>query len=158
MSIACTGTAFYQAFKQNMEALGLDVPSSWYGTQTTLLTRVGALVAAVDRLGRDATLAELIGSTTLPEKLLAAGGIYAAWYVDAAVGSLMVATGKFTQCSSSTDISRAVQRFQFEAAIRVPSSLLFHLQAHPEIFDDNAMNRLMYARRGLSTKQPEFAK
>ncbi|EIP88819.1 hypothetical protein A33K_14919 [Burkholderia humptydooensis MSMB43] len=94
----------------------------------------------------------------MPEKLLAASGIYASWYVGAAVGSLMVATGKYAQCGSSTDISRAVQRFQFEAAIRVPSTLLFHLQTHPEIFDDNATNRLMYARRGLSTKQPEFAK
>ncbi|CAB3711651.1 hypothetical protein LMG24076_04032 [Trinickia soli] len=52
MPMQCGATGFFRVYKTNMEALGLDVPTSWYGTQVTILTKLGALVAAVDKFGQ----------------------------------------------------------------------------------------------------------
>ncbi|WP_233217589.1 hypothetical protein [Trinickia dabaoshanensis] len=133
-----------------MEALGLDVPTSWYGTQVTILTKLGAVVAAVDKLGKGATLAELVGATTLPEKLLVGGAVYASFYTGAAIGSAMVATGKYMGCgASSANNGRAVLRFQADTGIRVSPRFHHHLQCHPEIFDQSAPGRRAYAYAAL---------
>lgn len=150
MPTACGGAGFFQAYKENMEALGLDVPNSWYGTQVTVLTKLGALVAAFDKLGKGATVAELAGATTLPEKLLVAGAMYASFYIGAAIGSSMVAMGKYTSCGSAVSkTAAAVLRFQADTHIRVPAELHRHLQYHPEIFNQDAPGRLAYAHRAL---------
>ncbi len=142
----CNAAGFFLAYKKNMEALGLDVPTSWYGTQVTILTKLGAVVAAVDKLGKGASLAELVGATTLPEKLLVGGAAYASFYTGAAIGSAMVATGKYVSCrSSSASNGGAVLRFQANTGIRVSAQLHHHMQCHPEIFDQSAPGRRAYA-------------
>jgi len=146
MPMQCGAAGFFQAYKANMEALGLDVPTSWYGTQVSILTKLGALVAAVDKLGKGATLAELVGATTLPEKLLVGGAIYASYYTGAAIGSAMVAMGKYTSCgASSAKNSTAVLRFQGDTGIHVPPQLNHVLRCHPEIFDEASPRRRAYA-------------
>ena len=150
MPIQCGGAGFFQAYKTNMEALGLDVPTSWYGSQVTVLTKLGALVAALDKLGKDATTAELLGSTTMPEKLLVGGAMYASWYTGAAIGSAIVATATYRSCGASrTGNSAAVLRFQGDTAIRVSPQMQHHLTCHPEIFDQSAPGRRAYAHRAL---------
>jgi len=64
---------FFHIFKGNMEALGLDVPTSWFGAQATTLANVSALIAATEKLGKTATVSELAGATLVSEKLLVAG-------------------------------------------------------------------------------------
>jgi hypothetical protein len=151
MPMQCGTPGFFQAYKTNMEALGLDVPTSWYGTQVTLLTKLGAMVAAVDKLGKGATVAELAGATTLPEKLLVGGAIYAAFYSGAAIGSAMVAMGKYTSCGASpANNGRAVLRFQGDTGIRVSPQLHHHILCHPEIFDQSAPGRRSYGHNALA--------
>ncbi|WP_240324395.1 hypothetical protein [Trinickia diaoshuihuensis] len=138
-----------------MEALGLDVPTSWYGTQVTILTKLGALVAAVDKLGKGATVAELVGATTLPEKLLVGGAIYASFYTGAAIGSTMVAMTKYTSCGSSPARNgAALLRFQGDTGIRVSPQLAHHIMCHPEIFDQSAPGRQAYAHTALVCDSP----
>ena len=150
MPMQCGAAGFFLAYKTNMEALGLEVPTSWYGTQVSILTKLGALVAAVDKLGQGATLAELVGATTLPEKLLVGGAIYASYYTGAAIGSAMVAMGKYTGCGSSpANNGRAALRFQGDTGIRVSPQLHHHIQCHPEIFDQTAPSRRAYAHTAL---------
>lgn len=147
MPMQCGGAGFLQAYKTNMEALGLDVPTSWYGAQVTILTKVGA---AVDKLGKGATTAELLGATTLPEKLLVGGAMYASWYTGAAIGSAIVATAKYTSCGSSrTGNAAAVLRFQADTGIHVSPQLGHHLRCHPEIFDQGAPGRRAYGHNAL---------
>lgn len=151
MPMQCGAAGFFLAYKTNMEALGLDVPTSWYGTQVTILTKLGALVAAVDKLGKGATLAELVGATTLPEKLLVGGAVYASYYTGAAIGSAMIAMGKYTSCRPSpANNGRAVLRFQGDTAIRVSPQLYHHIQCHPEILDQSAPGRRAYAHAALA--------
>lgn len=150
MPMQCGAAGFFQAYKTNMEALGLDVPTSWYGTQVSIMTKLGALVAAVDKLGKGATLAELVGATTLPEKVLVGGAIYASFYTGAAIGSAIVATGKYTSCGPSrANNGRAVLRFQGDTGIRVSPQLHHRIQCHPEIFDPRALGRRTYGHTAL---------
>ena len=145
MPMQCGVAGFFQTYKTNMEALGLDVPSSWYGAQVTVLTKLGALVVAVDKLGKGATTAELLGATTMPEKLLVGGAMYASWYTGAAIGSAMVAAGKYTSCGASrANNGRALLRFRADTGIRVSPQLRHQILCHPEIFDQSAPGRRAY--------------
>lgn len=150
MPMQCGTAGFFQTYKTNMEALGLDVPTSGYGTQVTILTKLGALVAAIDKLGKGATLAELASATTLPEKLLVGGAIYASYYTGAAIGSAMVAMSRYTSCGASrVRNGAALPRFQADTGIRVSPQLKHHIACHPEIFHRSAPGRRAYGHRAL---------
>ncbi|MFM0608619.1 hypothetical protein PQR05_29235 [Paraburkholderia sediminicola] len=148
MPIACTGADFYKAFKGNMNALGLDVPTSWSTAPANVLARVGALVAAAEKLGKTASIGELLGATTVSEKLLTFGAVYASFWLGAAVGSLMVATADYAECGTSpTATIKSVRKFSFDSGIRVPATTLYVMQTNPEIFAAGAPGRLMFAKK-----------
>ncbi|WP_175798049.1 hypothetical protein [Burkholderia ambifaria] len=149
---------FFPIFKGNMEALGLDVPTSWFGAQaTTTLANVSALIAATEKLGKTATVSELAGATLVSEKLLVAGALYASYYTGAAIGSAMVASAKRLKCGRTADVSTVIRDFQSQTAVYVPYSLQFHLKMHPEIFDTENPARAMYARKGLACARRRYS-
>lgn len=92
---------FWFVFRENMMALGLEAPSSLFGSESKAVETLGAILAALKRLGPQATVAEVIGATTGMEKLLVVGSLGAAFYTGAAIGSLMVATAETAWCSPS---------------------------------------------------------
>jgi len=71
--------------------LNLPAPDSLFSTYTTAMTNLSAMLGALSKLGADATVAEMIGTTTGLEVLAAIAGIGAAAYTGAVIGSLMVA-------------------------------------------------------------------
>ncbi|MEK6353287.1 MAG: hypothetical protein V4796_14160 [Burkholderia cenocepacia] len=148
---------FFQVFRGNMEALGLDVPTSWFGAQGTTLANISALVAATEKLGKTATVAELAGATLLSEKLLVAGALYASYYTGAAIGSAMVASAERLTCRRTADVSTVIRNFQSQTAIYVPYSLQLHLKMHPEIFDAENPARATYARKGLACARRRYS-
>lgn len=94
---------FMTAFRENMEAMGLPVPTTLFTTiQTTMGTVTGFIVplhvigAGVTMAELSTTIAALGASTTVVsacfELALIAGGIIAAFYIGAVIGSLLVAT------------------------------------------------------------------
>ena len=85
---------FHRYFKENMEALGLPAPDSLFGTLQSSLTTVTVLLASIDKFGKTATIADLIGAGTRLEKLGMIGTLSAAFYAGACIGSLAVATGR----------------------------------------------------------------
>jgi hypothetical protein len=85
---------FHRYFKENMEALGLPAPDSLFGTLQGSLTTVTVLLASIDKFGKTATIADLIGAGTRLEKLGMIGTLSAAFYAGACIGSLAVATGR----------------------------------------------------------------
>lgn len=85
---------FYRYFKENMEALGLPAPDSLFGTLQSSLATVTVLLASIDKFGKTATIADLIGAGTRLEKLGMIGTLSAAFYAGACIGSLAVATGR----------------------------------------------------------------
>jgi hypothetical protein len=93
---------FSQAFKENMDSLGLPVPSSIFGTLSTTLATVGALAGAVAKVGAGATVAEIFltfpvaGTSTAAaaatgEVVAVCGSVAASFYVGACIGSVLVA-------------------------------------------------------------------
>ncbi|MDR6449652.1 hypothetical protein J2794_005790 [Paraburkholderia terricola] len=148
MANACTGADFYRAFKANMDALGLEVPASVSTAPANVIARVAAMVAAAEKLGKTASVAELIGATTTGEKLLVFGAMYASFWLGAAVGSLMVAASGYTECGKSASATMlGVRKFTFNTGMRIPAGVLFVLQTNPEIFAVGSPGRSMFVKK-----------
>ncbi|AOK17742.1 hypothetical protein WT26_18130 [Burkholderia cepacia] len=129
---SCRG--FYLTFKENMDAMGLPVPASLFSTQQQALTTIGAIATAVKTFGSRVTIGELIGAGVLSDVLVYAGSLYASWYVGAAIGSLLVASGHSLSCSNGIDASRSAANVLSKHGIRIDGALARHLASHPEVF------------------------
>ncbi|WP_429298989.1 hypothetical protein [Paraburkholderia sp. GAS199] len=122
-------------------------PSSVSTAPANVIARVAAMVAAGEKLGKTASLAELIGATTTGEKLLAFGAVYASFWLGAAVGSLIVATADYAECGKSASATMQGGKFTFSTGIRVPAGILFVLQTNPKIFSTGSTGRAMFAKK-----------
>ncbi len=110
---------FNKYFTENMNALGLEVPSGLFASYDKALTTVTALASALHTLGKGATMAELVGATVGVEQLMVVGAVGGTFYVGACVGSLAVASGRSISCGNSI------------------SDLFMLIALHPELqFDD----------------------
>lgn len=91
---------FGRYFKENMNALGMPVPSGMFETYAQATATAGTIVGTLHTLGAGATAAELFGATVAAEKIMALAAIGAVAYVGAMVGSLAIATGRTLGCGS----------------------------------------------------------
>ncbi len=91
---------FKKYFNENMQALGLPVPSTLFDSYNTALAHAIVMVDTLRTLGKGATVAELIGATTGLEKLKVAATFGASAYVGAIIGSIAVASGRSLGCGS----------------------------------------------------------
>lgn len=89
---------FKKYFKENIEALGLPVPSTLFDTYQTAIATASTLVGTLATLGKGATMAEFIGATVGLEKLAVAASIGAAAYTGAVIGSIAIASGRLLSC------------------------------------------------------------
>lgn len=143
---------FYEYFKENMNALGFDAPASLYDTQQRAVATAGALITAIEKLGKTATVAEVVGATTRLEKLLVIGALSAAFYVGAVIGSIAIATGR--AAAGGTSLSDVF--FTASAhGLRAPW-LANQLSVHPEIYRKSAPRRSLYALKSTSRRQSAF--
>jgi hypothetical protein len=142
MMASCKQQKFYGYFKENMEGLGLNVPSSLFYTQAEAAALLTTLLTALKTLGKTATLAELAGATTGLEKLLVLGAVRASYYIGAAIGSFAVASGRYSACGASiSDVMMDVH----QNGIVLPAWLNSHIAQHPEILDKKYPARAAYA-------------
>lgn len=130
--VYCRG--FYLTFKENMDALGLPVPASLFSTQQQALTTIGAIATAVKTFGSRVTIGELIGAGVLSDALVYAGSLYASWYVGAAIGSLLAASGHALSCTNGVNASRSAADALSKHGIRIDGALVRHLASRPEVF------------------------
>jgi hypothetical protein len=89
---------FKKYFTENMNKLGLTVPSGLFDTAEKAIGTAVLMLSALDKLGKGATMAEIAGATVALEKLMALGTMSAAGYVGAVIGSIAVATGRSLGC------------------------------------------------------------
>jgi hypothetical protein len=85
---------FYDYFRENMEGLGLPAPATLYGNFTTALATAGTIVGVIEKFGPRVTVMDAVIAGLLGEQLLVVGGMSAAGYAGAVIGSLAVATGR----------------------------------------------------------------
>jgi hypothetical protein len=105
--------SFYQYFKENMNALGgLPAPEDFFGTKETAIATIAGIAKYIEKYGTRVTVHELweIGpkwtavmaggatavsvSKAVLEGIVVLGGLSAAAYLGACIGSLAVATGE----------------------------------------------------------------
>ena len=133
--------SFYQAFKENMDALGLQVPTSLFSTQQQALLTIGEIAGAIRTFGSRLTSAELIGAGMVSEWLSVAGAFYASWYVGGAIGSLMVASHHSLTCSNGADASKAAFDFMAKKGVWLDGDLRWHIATHPEVMTGSQARR-----------------
>ncbi|BBA36417.1 uncharacterized protein sS8_4487 [Methylocaldum marinum] len=97
-----TNRTFSEAFAANMEALGLPVPQSLFGTLNTTLATVGAIAGGITMVGASATVSEIfltvpVGLGTaataaaVTEIVAVVGACAASFYLGACIGSVLIA-------------------------------------------------------------------
>lgn len=141
---------FASAFQKNMAALGLPAPSSLFGTAQTATANLAAMLNAIKSVGTSATMAEIIGATTGLELLSVIGGITAAFYVGAVIGSLVVAADAAMVCTDASNTAWNVNRWATQNGIAIPSSMYTFLRRHPEVIMDRP-GRVIYALHAART-------
>lgn len=100
MSQCYTSGDFQKYFNENMNDLGLPVPSTLFDTYQTAVATASTLAGTLATLGRGATMGEVIGATVGLEKLAVAASIGATAYTGAVIGSIAVASGRSLGCGS----------------------------------------------------------
>lgn len=135
-------TNFYDAFKANMDALHLPVPTTLFATLQTSIASVTSIMSTLKTLGPDATIAEVAGATTKLEALSAAGSILACAYLGAVIGSLMVATDVATSCKSGRGANTSIAILQWAArhGLSVHPLVMSQMLRHPEVFAPGPYN------------------
>jgi hypothetical protein len=141
-----TCSSFSAAFQRNMEALGLEVPHSLFGTQQAAIGTITMLLTPLKALGPNATVAELIGATTGLEALAVVAGLGAAFYVGAAIGSLIVAADETMVCTNGFQAQRAAHSSAARHGLVLPRAVELVLLQHPEILRPGPY-RHVYAER-----------
>ena len=119
-------SSFYQTFKKNMNETGLPAPKELFGNAVTAIASIKTMLGALDKLGKAATVAELVGATTILEGLDTVLALGAAFYIGACIGSLAVATAEsldraiICRTASISHKSHAIIRFAWKNDIYRP--------------------------------------
>lgn len=142
--MACYNNGDFQKyFKENMDALGLPSPSTWFDTVMTSFGIASASVELTGKFGAQVGLRTLAGATFTAEKLVIGGGLLLVGYAGAAVGSAAVATGRSLGCGTRMiDVISYIEKndLQFKGYKE------FFIQ-HPEVYDVNHSNRKAFATK-----------
>jgi len=134
---------FKKYFVENMNELGLNVPSGMFQTAKNAIQTSALIIAAIHHLGKGATMAEIGGATVALEKVVVLGGMLAYLYGGVAIGSIAVATGRSLGCGSRIS-DMFVYVNQNNLRFRGWHPFYFH---HPEIFDKNDHNRRRFGMK-----------
>lgn len=135
---------FYPAFKQNMEAIGLTVPTSLFATQQQATSTIGHLLGLVKTFGMKVTIRELIAAGTATEMLAVAAAYSAAFYTGGAIGSLIVATDKTVGCVVGPVTQAQIHRAMLGGAMILSEPMRIFLMQHPEVVNASWPNRSSY--------------
>lgn len=114
-----------------MKALNVPAPTTLFCSYQTTIGTASTLVGTLNKLGKGATMAQLVRTTAGIDKLMVAGALVAAIYTGVVVGSIFVATGRSLACGyQMSDIFVFLHRNNLQ--FRGWRALFFH---NPEIID-----------------------
>ena len=137
---------FKKYFSENMQDLGLPVPSTLFDTYQTAVATASTLVGTLATLGKGAMMGELIGATVGLEKLAVAASVGAAAYTGAVIGSIAVASGRSLACGS-----RISDIFVFTQMHNLNFGGWHAFYAHnPQVLDVSSKHRSSFGSRAKS--------
>jgi len=132
---------FSKYFKENMNDLGLSVPSGLFDTAEKATATAILILGTIEKIGSGATMAEIAGATVGLEKLAILSALSAAGYVGAVIGSIAVATGRVAGCGS-----RISDLFARQSKLKFNGCGLFYA-SNPQIMTQNYPFRKSYGIR-----------
>ncbi|WP_260436186.1 hypothetical protein [Burkholderia sp. Bp9143] len=118
-----------------MTALHMPVPTTLFATLETAVASVSTMMGALNKLGPDATVAELLGATTKLEVATVVGAILGSAYLGAVIGSLMVATDAASACGigkHGSNLSLAVAQWGARYRLAIHPLIMAQILRHPE--------------------------
>ncbi len=131
-----------------MNALGMPIPTSLFGTAQTATGTLTAILAGFRTLGPGTTVAELIGATTGLEMLGVADTFLASAYAGVVIGSLILASETSTVGSSTAvSVQSSVRNWSFSHRVQIPASMHVFLARNPEVMDANSPRRPSFGFR-----------
>ena len=124
--------AFYEAFKTNMDLMGLPCPESLFGTAATASATIGTIAKAIKDYGPRVTVREIfmtlpaltgvaVSASVVAEVAALTGALLATAYLGCCIGSFLVATGQ--TLSSSNIIANITFPLRLPGYPWVPVSL-----------------------------------
>jgi len=138
---------FKKYFTENMNALGAPVPTGLFDSYQKAVGTAVILVGVLHKLGKGATMAELIGATIGLEKLAVAAAIGAAAYTGIVIGSIAVASVMSLSCGSRIS-DMFVFIHQNKLQFKGWRAFYFH---NPQIFDKSHSFRNSVGMRAKSS-------
>ncbi|WP_151635879.1 hypothetical protein [Noviherbaspirillum aerium] len=87
-------TKFYSDFNNDMDALNLPAPDAPFGTVQSATANAATLIGLIKKFGKKVSTGEIVRAGTRLEQLAVIGGISAAYYAGAVIGSIAVVTGR----------------------------------------------------------------
>jgi hypothetical protein len=93
--------SWFDYWKENMESLGFQIPTTWVAGQQMVTGYIAAIVAAIEKFGPRVTVGELVAAGTVGQGLLFAASATASVVAGAAIGSAAVASGRYLACGTS---------------------------------------------------------
>lgn len=138
---------FRKYFNENMQDLGLPVPSTLFDTYQKAVETAALMAGPLATLGKGATMGELIGATVGLEKLAVVASLSAVAYTGAVIGSIAVATGRSMACGSRI---ADVFLFVHQNHLQFDSYIAFY-RNNPQIWDKRQTFRQRFAVRAKSS-------
>jgi hypothetical protein len=131
-----TCPSFLEAFQANMTALHMPVPTTLFATLQTSVAAVSTMMGTLKALGPEATVGEILGATTLVEKVGVVGSILGSAYLGAVIGSLMIATDSTLACGvgkGNANTSLAVAQWGARYGLAIHPLVMAQILRHPEV-------------------------
>lgn len=145
---------FKKYFDENMQDLGLPVPTTLFDTYNTAIGTASTLVGTLSTLGKGATLGELIGATVGLEKLAVCAAVGASAYTGAVIGSIAVASGRVLGCGTRmADMFALTDRYN----LKFGGAAAFYA-LNPQILNGKSSSKASFGLRAkISPSSFEYA-
>ncbi|MCP4340412.1 MAG: hypothetical protein GY799_16360 [Desulfobulbaceae bacterium] len=138
---------FKKYFTENMNALGAPVPTGLFDTYQKAIGTAATLVGTLHKLGKGATMAELVGATVGVEKLMIAASFGAAAYTGIVIGSIAVASGRSLGCGNQISDMFV---FTFQNNLQFKGWQAFYAH-NPQVFNKSHSFRNIVGMRAKSS-------
>tara|TARA_B100001778_G_C18405700_1_gene546333 strand:+ start:136 stop:537 length:402 start_codon:yes stop_codon:yes gene_type:complete len=125
---------FVKYWEENMNALGLWIPSTSYEAAGGI-TGMISVIAGIVETSPTITVAQAFYKAKISVGASRLAALYASYWVGAAIGSIAVSTGRSLSCGATIADALIVARNEFKI---YGSWLESELMSHPELLQRNA--------------------
>lgn len=126
--------SFWDAFNENMNAIGLDAPQNLFDSYERAITTLASMVAAT-QLNPGASALVVFGTEGAATALVGLAAVGASYYTGAVTGSIMIATYKTGLCAMQSRVltPNDIQAFLHQHQIYDSGLIASEILANPRL-------------------------